>query len=408
MVADLSGCRQTIVIHKLYRDATGSISKAAVLQQILYWSGIKGDGEWWYKTYSELADEAGVSESTAKRAVEYLKAEGLLETDVRHANGIPTVHYRLSILRFEEWIRSKWPNGKGQNDLMEKVKMTESHSLTENTTENTTDRSTPLTPLISQNLKNETQDDPGGHLDLNSVSDTRENLTQYGWSEWYDPFYLDLDSHFEVVAKSSYTRVRRIRWKPAKWESPLSRFKSIEHDIGRIEARLRFLRFLDDNNTWLKDNYWPFDFFVTHHHQYASRKPYRMPAKKADPDRYSISTGGEAPTVPPNASEGNTTQNVGYQWYVNKWNELVPMRAVRHLEAYAGEFSDPVMTAAWEEICQKAARRLDELNSAGKDTGWLTLDWMLKLSKEGRPNWRPILAQGEVRKKRQIKDGKFV
>lgn len=125
---------------------------------------------------------------------------------------------------------------------------------------------------------------------------------------------------------------------------------------------------------------------------------------------HSISTAG-ATVVPGNQTTGSTSE--GYRWCVAKWNELVPSRTVRHIAAYAKEaaFKDPVVVGAWEEICQNAAAKIDQLDAtAGEDSGWLTLEWVVG-EKNNKPNWRKMLVQQEWKKRGGVptfKDGKLV
>lgn len=145
----------------------------------------------------------------------------------------------------------------------------------------------------------------------------------------------------------------------------------------------------------------------------ALREQHRYGAIGALPARQSISTGGGATGIPQNAPQPTGTQNRGYQWCIAKWNELVPRRGVRHIEAYKTEiaFYDPVMVGAWEEICQKAAAKIDQLDAtAGEDSGWLTLEWVVG-EKNNKPNWRKMLVQQEWKKRGGVptyKDGKLV
>lgn len=83
------------------------LAEAVVFQQLVFWQGIKGGGEWFYKSYPEMLRELPLSESTIRRCYEKLKDKKYIETKLQKANGVPTLHFRL-----------------GQNDRMDPVKMT--------------------------------------------------------------------------------------------------------------------------------------------------------------------------------------------------------------------------------------------------------------------------------------------
>ena len=68
------------------------IAEACVYNQLLFWQARKGEGQWFYKTHNELASELPFSVSTIRRAYEKLKKVGLLTSEVRKANGVPTLH----------------------------------------------------------------------------------------------------------------------------------------------------------------------------------------------------------------------------------------------------------------------------------------------------------------------------
>ncbi len=111
-----------------------------------------------------------------------------------------------------------------------------------------------------------------------------------------------------------------------------------------------------------------------------------------------------------NAPEDSKSR--GYRWCIERWNTIVPSAAVRHVDAYASEpaFKNPLVVDVWEEICQKAAAKLETLQDAGEETWWLRLDWVIR-QKDGRPNWRKLLVEPERPKKLRVptfKNGKMI
>lgn len=104
--------RDVVAIHRGYVRLTGDIGAGAALSQILYWfdddktgtprARIERDGELWIaKTYDEFAEELGLVDregnprgKVARRYVQNLHADGLIEIGVFRFNGAPTIHIR--------------------------------------------------------------------------------------------------------------------------------------------------------------------------------------------------------------------------------------------------------------------------------------------------------------------------
>lgn len=91
-----------------YAELTGNLVAAAILNQIIYWlspstktgkprAGVKKkDGLWLAKSSKMWADELGVSEHKARRAVDLLKKLGFITTKVYKFDKAPTTHIRLN------------------------------------------------------------------------------------------------------------------------------------------------------------------------------------------------------------------------------------------------------------------------------------------------------------------------
>lgn len=74
----------------------GDYETAALLAQLIYWSGRTKNAEGWiYKTYENWNTELGLSESVARARIRRLREMGIIETKLKKANGNPTVHYRV-------------------------------------------------------------------------------------------------------------------------------------------------------------------------------------------------------------------------------------------------------------------------------------------------------------------------
>lgn len=133
MVTDSVG--RTIPVSTLLTKEFGACA-AMLIQQTQFWCAMKLHQKhghaWVYKTMEEWSDELGYSASTIKRAVGVLRREGILVTrsDLNYHQYDKTLWYRVDPLQLNarvkqvQTLRSKWPNGEGQIDPMEKVKMT--------------------------------------------------------------------------------------------------------------------------------------------------------------------------------------------------------------------------------------------------------------------------------------------
>ena len=106
----MSGQSQTLTIPRAFVAFTGSIDRALILNQLLFWSATKG-GDWFYKSDQELCDETCLGRAQLRSAVQWLTAVGLFERCIRRANGAPTAHYRLGNLdeQWAQWIDAGMP-----------------------------------------------------------------------------------------------------------------------------------------------------------------------------------------------------------------------------------------------------------------------------------------------------------
>lgn len=68
---------------------------ACLFNQLLFWNDRSKD-DWFFKSYDELIDELPISKRTVIRAREQLEAAEYVETQVRKANGVPTLHWRIT------------------------------------------------------------------------------------------------------------------------------------------------------------------------------------------------------------------------------------------------------------------------------------------------------------------------
>lgn len=103
VVQSLSGQKNSLVIPRPYlaffKGDQQAYQLAAVLNQLVFWSGCstQHDG-WFYKTHEELAEEVSLSADQVRRVVDKLVNTYLLdviETANRRVNGDKVKHYRI-------------------------------------------------------------------------------------------------------------------------------------------------------------------------------------------------------------------------------------------------------------------------------------------------------------------------
>lgn len=158
IIGQYSGQANVIAIPRIYIAICGDYNRAAILNQILYWSErTKDKNGWFYKSYAEWSEELGLSEYQIRRAVEGDKRSkdnsqalvnlGIETTLRKDPNGTPKVHYRVDSKTFikhltdaiEQCKESTLNNVKNGNSTLSIVdpEQCQDSLYTETTTENT-------------------------------------------------------------------------------------------------------------------------------------------------------------------------------------------------------------------------------------------------------------------------------
>lgn len=105
IIQSLSGQRNSITFPRPYLKFFAGDQQfyalAAVLNQLVFWSGYSTqDGGWFYKSHEELGEEVGgLSEDQVRRAIDKITKKylpGVIEVAIRKVNGTPTKHYRIN------------------------------------------------------------------------------------------------------------------------------------------------------------------------------------------------------------------------------------------------------------------------------------------------------------------------
>lgn len=99
VIRAMSGQDSMLVTPKAYMaPCKGDANKALVLASLVFWSGTKPKGEWFYKTTAELGAELEMSSRKVRTCIDSLIEilDGALEKKIKKANGAPTTHYRIN------------------------------------------------------------------------------------------------------------------------------------------------------------------------------------------------------------------------------------------------------------------------------------------------------------------------
>lgn len=111
LIYELSGQQNLVSIPVVYIEITGDLNTALLLNQMVFWSdkSKRKDG-YFYKSYREWEEEIHLSEYQVRRSIKILKELGVLDTELRRANGSPTLHFRVNIDKVSESILKKLKN----------------------------------------------------------------------------------------------------------------------------------------------------------------------------------------------------------------------------------------------------------------------------------------------------------
>ena len=250
-------------------------------------------------------------------------------------------------------------------------------------------------------------ENPNGGEVLNSESDTNTKTENpparaaLHRSQRLKVTRADLDLGYTVKAytKNLYRRERGIGFKLLANE--LREFERLERAEGNWRIRAALVGYLRDDDQANIDSNWEMGYFLKHWElsdasldamadMEAMMRESRI--AEADSGQGAISTGGDGMQIPPDSAKGLKRPRALYQWYVDRWNELAPSARVKSAEAYRHEeaFQDNDLVGFWDDVCERVEQ---EYRIAEKNPGfWLTLDWILS-NKNGRPNWRGLLAR---------------
>jgi hypothetical protein len=180
VLQQFSGQENIVSTPLAFVTATGSLNRAVVLNQIVFWHGIqtrKGREGWFFKTYDEWERETGLGEFKIRSAADWLERQHVIERRLKKAHGAPTLHYRLAD-NFTDWILEKLKNRILRNSRI---------PVPAETQESITDHSSELTNRLSPLP-------PGGGMGDVVVFPVKNKTTECAASD--DPNYADLMEFF--------------------------------------------------------------------------------------------------------------------------------------------------------------------------------------------------------------------
>ena len=116
VIAEMNGEGQSFVIPRLYVKLSVGHVEALVLKQLVFWSNkTKRTDGYFYKKSEELQQETEMTRRQIDRVVKKLVDSGLIETQIKKANGAPTRHFKIKqdeiVSRLHQMVQSNAPNG---------------------------------------------------------------------------------------------------------------------------------------------------------------------------------------------------------------------------------------------------------------------------------------------------------
>ena len=151
VISTFSGTERHITVPRVYLEMLGDFNTAAFLNQLIFWSDkTKRRDGFFYKTYAEWEDELFLSEYQVRRSSKNLRDLGLIETEVKRANGSPTVHYKVNMDELSVSILNKLKE-RNQTNLsndteVSSVSLTVDDTLDEQTVDNNKSRNSTRVP----------------------------------------------------------------------------------------------------------------------------------------------------------------------------------------------------------------------------------------------------------------------
>ena len=395
----------------------GDFCAAGLIATFEYFTnGLKDTGHepWIHKTHQALSEQMVelYSISSIQKSLKMLEAAGIITVrePVKGAAGhFGTTGYRFNYETVQEMLRTcqttmrkitdgpqvKLPTAvrKITDGPQVKLPTVECHLNLKEEVEVEIEVN-PVSEVLSS--KNET------NTKAESQNSPARAIQQHSYSHMEDLYLAD---PIDVFIKDAYSRERKASFTITRKSdaSLIESLHALEADGGPVPVRAAFIRFLRDENAWLVENGWPIRKFMKDWMLYdhsLDDVPDEVAVLQGTanagqlPRIGSIPEGGSASVVPPAPKSDSSPPealNLGWRWYVDRWDELAPSAKVKVPVSYAKEntFKTNELAEIWPDIC----RRVEEHYQSDEDPShWLTLDWILQ-EKNGVPNWRGFLAR---------------
>lgn len=104
LIARLGASENKIALDRTFCQFMGSLEGGVFLSQLLYWSDKGKRRNSFYKSYKQWHDETFLSKYQVNQAAKQCIEMGFLTTEVRRAEGSPTVHYHIEPDKFLDLI----------------------------------------------------------------------------------------------------------------------------------------------------------------------------------------------------------------------------------------------------------------------------------------------------------------
>lgn len=104
LIARLGASENKIALDRTFCQFMGSLEGGVFLSQLLYWSDRGKKRNSFYKSYKEWYEETFLSKYQVNQAAKQCIEMGFLTTEVRRAEGSPTVHYYIDSEKFLDLI----------------------------------------------------------------------------------------------------------------------------------------------------------------------------------------------------------------------------------------------------------------------------------------------------------------
>ena len=216
---------------------------------------------------------------------------------------------------------------------------------------------------------------------------------------------MDLGTEVIKFVQNTYSRKCRVRLTNTALKPLEESIRRAEEDLSKEEFRAALCQYLDTSDDWLRENKWPIRKFLKSPLDYL-----RAPARPLDSTAHSAiepgSTGGEirpigemtgtaTRTSVPELTSGGISSPTGstpvqpeYLTYVDKWNTLIPERAVGVLPSFTVDAIQPQIknrdfALAFDTVVAKC-RKL----AAVKRTE-VSFLWLFSKTKDG-PIWQQV------------------